>query len=183
GGESLWSQLLMRAVTGSDAADHLTIQPLHYDLITWEEWTRLHPDTLVLNRDMSMAGRYQEASPKPYFEVQNELRFPVSPKPTISKALPLKTPIVVVQTPTSRRLYTLRYLANKARESQSASRTWTDAIGDDEIHFQIVGARDDVSVVVTSPTVDSSKLLVTHVFWFAWHAMNPDDSLVDLQSE
>jgi hypothetical protein len=180
GGESLWSQLKMKAITGTDSAKNLVLRPLHYDLVTWEFWSRTHPDTLVINRDMSMAGRYPDAAPKPYFQVENQLRFPVSPPAVADKKLPMKTPIVVVQTPSERRLYTLRYLAKKIAESQSEPRMWTDTIADHAINVQLVGSRDDVSVFVSSDSLEPSELLVTHVFWFAWHAMYPEDELLDI---
>ena len=44
--ESLWSQLLARAVRGPRTGDRLALRPSA--LTTWREWRREHPDTSVL---------------------------------------------------------------------------------------------------------------------------------------
>ncbi len=55
--ESLWSQLLSRAVTGPRAGDRLRVLPA--ENTTWGEWRREHPDTRVLSFATGYAGGYR----------------------------------------------------------------------------------------------------------------------------
>ena len=47
--ESLWSQLMGRAVTGPMKGERLQLIPLEHT--TWSDWRTRHSDTLVLSRD------------------------------------------------------------------------------------------------------------------------------------
>lgn len=75
--ESLWSQILARAVTGKMDGTRLQVLPLM--LTTWSEWQQLHPDTLVLSRQTGYSRDY-ERDPYAGYESSEGVYFPVKRK-------------------------------------------------------------------------------------------------------
>lgn len=59
--ESLWSQVLRRAVTGPMTGARLKVLPS--TLTTWKKWRKRHPGTEVLSRD---TGHVRDYSRDPY---------------------------------------------------------------------------------------------------------------------
>jgi len=72
--ESFWSQALGVAVTGEFAGMQLKTIP--FDVITWGDWKKLHPDTLVLTTD---TGHLRSYATDPYGDYYTDPRiiFPV----------------------------------------------------------------------------------------------------------
>ena len=72
--ESYWSQALGLAVKGELTGKQLNLVP--FDVITWADWTKLHPDTLVLTTD---TGHLRSYATDPYGSYYTEPRimFPV----------------------------------------------------------------------------------------------------------
>jgi hypothetical protein len=80
GGESLWSQLLARAVTGPDAAAGRRLTLLPCSVTTLGEWKRRYPETSVLAPDPVFLKQYPREPYAPYFGSETP-RFPVEPYP------------------------------------------------------------------------------------------------------
>lgn len=78
GDASLWSQLLGRAVAGPAVGARLTRLPA--SLLRWDEWLRLHPDTLVVRPRAELEQRYSRNPYGPY-RMTGHPRFPVVPSP------------------------------------------------------------------------------------------------------
>jgi len=72
--ESYWSQALGLAVKGDLSGYKLNLIP--FDVITWGDWKKLHPDTLVLTTD---TGHIRSYATDPYGNYYTEPRimFPV----------------------------------------------------------------------------------------------------------
>jgi hypothetical protein len=72
--ESYWSQALGMAVKGELSGYQLNLVP--FDVITWGDWKKLHPDTLVLTTD---TGHIRSYATDPYGNYYTEPRimFPV----------------------------------------------------------------------------------------------------------
>jgi hypothetical protein len=75
--ESLWSQILSKAVSGKRVGEALTPIPISHT--TWRDWLAKHPDTLVLSDDTGHFRDYQrdpyagyEESRYTYFAVNNK---------------------------------------------------------------------------------------------------------------
>lgn len=94
-GESLWSQLQARAISGPAAGTRLEILP--FALCRYGDWIRDHPETTVLAPIASEAERYAEDVYGPYVNTET-LRFPVVPLPPAG-TLPLKAPVFVPARP------------------------------------------------------------------------------------
>ena len=72
--ESYWSQALGLAVTGELTGMQLKTIP--FDVITWGDWKKLHPDTLVLTTD---TGHLRSYATDPYGDYYTDPRiiFPI----------------------------------------------------------------------------------------------------------
>ena len=54
--DSYWSQALGMAVKGPQSGQHLNLVPL--DLMTWQDWQTLYPDTVILGTDTGHIRAY-----------------------------------------------------------------------------------------------------------------------------
>ena len=72
--ESYWSQALGTAVKGELTGYELNLIP--FDVITWGDWKKLHPDTLVLTTD---TGHIRSYATDPYgsYYTEPQIMFPV----------------------------------------------------------------------------------------------------------
>lgn len=86
GNSSLWSQLRMEAIAGSQAGKKLAALPMWWGV--WSEWSKLHGDTTVFAGEPSFKDQYKGGGffgvgshpLKRYFE-KGELRYPAAPLP------------------------------------------------------------------------------------------------------
>ncbi len=72
--ESLWSQLLSKAVTGKYRGESLKMLPVKHT--TWADWKYLHPATLVLSKNTGYKRSYSR-NPYSGYEQSQHLYFPV----------------------------------------------------------------------------------------------------------
>jgi len=166
---SLWSQLFGRAVSGPLAGTALAELPSEVTL--WGDWSARHPNTTVLHRNNAMASRYKDATPTPYFRSEKIL-FPVASMPS-SGTLPIKSRVLAVTVNGQRRVFPIALLAQWAKASDDG-KTFTHELGGVTLHFTVDGVNETATVTASDP---NAKLLVTPAFWFAWHAMHPDDDV------
>ncbi|HIP77516.1 MAG TPA: DUF3179 domain-containing protein, partial [Kiloniellaceae bacterium] len=73
--ESLWSQILMQAVSGPRKGERFDPLPLEHT--TWQDWRERHPDTRVLSRDTGHRRDYDRGAYGDYAQSKG-LYFPVS---------------------------------------------------------------------------------------------------------
>jgi hypothetical protein len=185
GGESLWSQLLAKPVSGREVELGTDLTPLPYDLVTWTDWSERHPDTTVVDRDLSMAQRYKDAAPTQYFR-SDKILFPVRPLADAppSGPLDLKTPVLAVITSEGRHVYPIPFVLHKAQPRTAGSDIveWSDTIGDGNGArvLRFIGDRKAKTLRVESEPPDPSMLAI-NCFWFAWHAMHPDDVIASAE--
>jgi len=161
GTESLWSQLLGRAVTGPAAAAGRELRMLPSELVQWGDWLERHPDGTVIVPDEARFKHYQETSYRPYF-VTPELLFPVRPE-VPADGLGAKARCVVVLPDDGEPLvYPVPFIAARADDGG----VWKD--GALTFHYT---QQPDVVRVTTGP--DEAPVLVVPCLWFAWYAMHP----------
>ena len=165
---SLWLQLDGRAISGPAAGTKLTRIPA--ERMTWAQWIELHAQTTVLDRNLSMTERYKDAAPTRYFN-SDELWFPVRPMPS-ENSIPAKTSVLAVIAGESRRVYPVSFVINKAYQSGDKPGEWSDQLGSTTVRF--ICDRQNQTVRVQS----ESPIEVVQAYWFAWHAMHPDDQLI-----
>jgi hypothetical protein len=169
GGESLWSQLGARAVSGPAALDGDRLTELPYVVTSWGEWLLRHPDTTVIDRDPGLIKkRYSKSTPTEYF-LQGRVIYPVRPLPPEGGLQPLSR-VLALELDGDRRVYPLIEI----RERSEAGETVTDTIGGVPVTFEFDAASG--TALVLAPA-DAPMPAVRHAAWFAWHAFHPDDAL------
>ncbi|MBN1341766.1 MAG: DUF3179 domain-containing protein [Phycisphaerae bacterium] len=165
-GESLWSQLQMRAVAGPAAQRGLKLSALPCELTPWADWKNRHPDTTVLSANTGFARDYRRNPYSRYF-ASDRLMFPVSPRPDGRAGLRNKDKLVVVKIGDSMRAYPVRTVARGA-----GSRGWIeDTLQDKRVRLIHTGASDTVRIEF--PDALDGHASVMYTFWFAWYAMHP----------
>lgn len=170
GGEALWCQLLGRSITGPNAGTQLTIIPSQRT--TWATWLETHPETTVVNRNKAFARRYKHAAPKPYMN-SNELIYPVDPMPP-AEGPSAKTPVLVVIANAKRRVYALPFLITQIEQAG----TWSDTVGGVEFTFDSADVKSQTVRVQAADADQSEDIATLHAYWFAWHALYPEDEVV-----
>ena len=165
-GESLWSQLLARAVAGPAAAAGRALDPLPLSVTTWGEWLDRHPGTTLLAPDPRMAANYKR---EPYVSYLGSdlLRFPVAPLPPPGGP-PLKTPLVAVRTAAGFAAVTFPAIAARA----GTDGRWTATVDDVPLIFEYRSRPESVSAT----TPDGEPAAAFYSFYFAWYATHRDDT-------
>jgi len=161
-GESLWCQLLGRAVTGPRADRSLTV--LNVTLTNWARWLANHPRTTVLKRDPRMIKRYQETSYETYFR-SGGLMFPVTAPSDLTDAPAPKDRIIAVTAGDTRGVYLANEIFGKG--------TWQTQLDDTRLRFSAPPGSATVTVRTDPPGLPMTSI---YAFWFAWHAMYPQDT-------
>lgn len=179
GNEMLWCQLTGRPISGDASAIKSSLSILPCEVTTWADWSTQHPETTVVDRNLEMYERYKDAAPTQYFN-RPDILTPVSPM-VDADTMPAKTRVLAVITSEGCRVYPLPYVLSQARpiaESSSDSPAdlleWTDTLGTRTLRF--LGDRKAGTVRVECDPPDGSMFSI-NAFWFAWHAMHPNDAL------
>jgi hypothetical protein len=165
-GESLWSQLQMRAVSGPAAKKGLTLTVLPAELTTWADWKNRHPKSTVLSLKTGFARNYRRNPYSRYFD-SDRLMFPVRPRPERRAGLRNKDRLVVVKMGQATRAYPVRTVARLA-----TSGDWIeDTLQNSRVRLTYLDASDTVRVELPDQGGDHPSVVYT--FWFAWYAMHP----------
>jgi hypothetical protein len=166
GDESLWSQLLARAIAGPAAGARHTLAVLPASLSRWQRWLAAHPDTTVIEPDLAMLKRYARDPYGNYLRT-GKLRFPVEPTPPPELLAPME-PVLAVRTDDS------EVIVPVALAVQTPGAIERYVPRGTRISFE--PEREPGSYIV----VDPGDAQVIHALWFAWYAHYPesDDLLV-----
>ena len=157
--ESLWSQVLARAISGEQVGKELSMIPIAHT--TWRDWSITHPDTLVMSTDTGYSRDYgrdpyagYEKSRTTYFEVNNEAPETYHPKEVV----------LGLQVDGRFKAYPFIELdrQGKARFSDTLNGTRFDFEWDSE----------NRSIAVSN--ADGEPVAGIQGFWFAWFAFHPD---------
>lgn len=168
-GESLWPQLMARAVTGPSAEKARMLHTLPASLIHWNDWRTLYPTTKVLDRNPQFKKRYKRNPYNSYYG-SDLLRFPVDPTPPPTSAN--KTRIAIVGIEGLHQAYQVAEIGSLADSvgiwrTQFAGRTLT---------FQYRRNPETVYLVPENGVLPVDEVIYS--FWFAWYAIHPDTRLL-----
>jgi hypothetical protein len=173
---SLWSQLLAKPVSGAAVSRNNELRVLPAQLVTWGDWSRRHPQTSVLNRDLRMAARYKDAAPLAYFKSPHLLENAVVRPLPDRNSLAFKTHVIAVRVNDQRRVFKLSDLLNYA----DASGVCAVSVASTMLRFRC--DRESHTAFLENDAPDDGITAVIS-YWFAWHAMHPDDAIYDFENQ
>ena len=162
--ESLWSQLLAKAVTGKYRGTTLKMLPVLHT--TWIHWKDLHPSTHVLSINTGYRRSYNR-DPYSGYEQSRDLYFPVFNK--APKKYHPKEKVLGLVVDTVYKAYPFIELNKQGKNGQSQKKI-TDSINGKS--FTIHWNKKQQSGYITNekgivvPAIQS--------YWFAWYAFHPD---------
>ena len=155
--DSLWSQLLGKAITGPLKGTELTLIPLRHT--TWRAWKSEHPDTLVLSVRTGYSRNYLGTAYRGYDE-SGSLIFPVSHR---DRRYHPKEQVVGIELDGEFKAYPFVELAR------------TSGVIHDTVNgrtIKVVFDAENASAVAFDAA--GKELPSVTGFWFAWVAFHPD---------
>ena len=197
--DTLWSQFLSRGVKGPLTDTSLEVLPALQT--TWQQWLKLHPDTLVLDK----RGRYQSDSYEGYYrggsagilgESNRDKR--LSPKDLVlgvardgdAKAYPFHS---MVNQPIINDFWAGKEILVVFDRISETGAVFERSLGGLSLSFQLVPGdsfliRDQETnstwQVLTGRAIDGplagevlTRLTSNYSFWFAWSDFYPDTQL------
>ena len=160
--ESLWSQLMNKAVTGKHKGSSLTMLPIQHT--TWSDWNHAHPATKVLS-DKTGYWRNYNKSPYGSYNKSTHLYFPVSVK--APKQYHPKENVLGIDINGLFKAYPFIEL-NKHGKQQ-----FNDEI--DDTIVTVYWNKQSQSGRITLE--DKTPIAVIQSYWFAWYAFHPDTQM------
>ncbi len=156
--QSLWSQILSKAISGKQKNTSLTI--ISSSHTSWQQWKKQHPKTLVLSNDTGYQRNYSH-SPYGDYDRNQATYFPVAAK---SKRYHPKERVLGITINGIHKAYPFAELA------LSKTTSINDQIAGKSLHIKFDLANRDGNIT------DSRGNIIPSInsFWFAWYAFHPD---------
>jgi hypothetical protein len=165
GTESLWSQLLLRAVTGPAAAAGARLEALPCALTTWGEWRADWPATTVAVPEPGKGSKYKREPYVSYYG-NDSLRFPVALPPG-DEGRARKEPVVVLADGAG--WLAVPYLAVERAPGRRLPLT----VSGRPVTLSYLDRPARVGVAADGGPVP----LAIYTFRFAWRAVHPNDTV------
>jgi len=157
---SLWSQLMVQAVTGPMKGTRLQQLPLSNS--SWEEWVERHPDTRVLSNDTGYSRNYR-VDPYPNYGRDGKLYFPVT---NSSKKYRRKEIVMGLEIDG-------RFKAYPFKELKKGAGRFDDEFAGEAFSVEFDAKHRTARVL----EADGSEIPTTTAFWFAWYAFHPETDI------
>lgn len=162
--QSLWSQILSKAVTGSMKGNTLTAVPITHT--SWADWRRLQPDTLVLSEDTGFKRDYED-NPYAGYDKREDIIFPVRFR---AQGYHPKEQVLGLKINGKAKAYPFLELAKGAGESPY--------IVKDSIEGQNITVRfDKKHKSAQAFDAQGNQIAGVTLFWFAWYTFNPQTAI------
>lgn len=155
--ESLWSQIMRKAISGEMKGTSLDQLALTHT--TWRDWRERHPDTLVLSTDTGHARNY-DRSPYAGYEKTPRVFFPVNNKN--AKYHP-KELVMGLKIGEQTKVYPFAELSK-------GPSVVNDSFAGRSLRIEF-DARNRTGRIVDQL---GEEIPTTIAYWFAWAAFNPD---------
>lgn len=162
---SLWSQLMMQAISGKMKGNKLSF--IDSEHTTWQAWKEQHPDTKVIS---NKTGHSRDYSRNPYqgYTSTPTLFFPVTSE---SDALPAKKQVLGVEVDG-------KFIAYSFSDLTKAGTTLEDNFNG--VDYTIAFDSPNRSAKIVSST---KPIIYITTFWFAWYAFHPETELYQTKSQ
>ena len=158
--DSLWSQMMHQAVSGSAKGTRLEQIPSSHT--TWGEWLKRHPDTLVLTTNTGVSRDYNR-NPYEGYEFMNRIFFPVDNN---DERYHMKETVVGVQINGESKAYPFSELSK-------ATAPIIDQVGGLEIRVKYNAESQSAEICDRN----DQPIASVRAFWFAWIAFHPDSKV------
>jgi len=159
--QSLWSQILSRAVVGPFNGVNLDMLPAAHT--TWRDWKRRYPNTLILSTDTGFRRDYSK-SPYSGYRQSKRLMFPVEYK---NKKYRNKEMILGVTINGVNKAYPFSELA------KSGQAQFTDVIGSKNL--MIKWSKEEQYAEIQDEY--GNEIPSVLAYWFAWYAFYPETQI------
>lgn len=158
--ESLWSQLMSQAISGTYKGRRLTDLPVLHT--TWQDWRTRHPDTLVLSTDTGFRRDYSRGPYETYLK-SPQIMFPVS---AVSKRYHPKEEVLGLSIDGIAKVYPFV-------ELEKSPAAFTDQVGGKTVTVRYDRRHRSAEAF----DEHGERLSGVRTFWFAWYAFNPDTEI------
>ncbi len=159
--ETLWSQILSKAISGKLVGSELKIIPSSHT--SWGAWKKKHPNTQVLSTDTG-AGRNYNRSPYGDYNKGQETYFPLEFR---SKKYHPKERVIGVTINGKHKVYPFSELA------KLKSNVLKDEFAGQQLQLNFDAENRDGRIKGASGNILPS----INTFWFAWYAFHPDTKI------
>jgi hypothetical protein len=154
--ESLWSQLMEKAVSGTLAGQTLNVLPAAR--VKWASWRKQYPETLVLSTETGYLRDYSIDPYKGYYRI-GALMFPVG---NVRKDFSPKKKVLGIKINFQSRAYPLDELS--ARPG-----IHSDKLGGADIQIEV----DSDGQIIAVKDLKGQPVAHIFAYWFAWQAFHP----------
>ncbi|MCK5433335.1 MAG: DUF3179 domain-containing protein [Gammaproteobacteria bacterium] len=155
--DSLWSQLMSKAISGPHKGRRLNSLPVIHT--TWQDWKTRHPETLVLSTKTGF-GRDYSKSPYADYLKSPQLMFPVT---TVSRRYHPKEEVLGIEIGSQFKVYPFIELEKSpAKFSETVN------------GLLIIIQYDSINRSASITDQKGKQLPSVRTFWFAWYAFHPE---------
>lgn len=159
--ESLWSQLLGKAISGKLKGTQLDLLVLHDT--TWKDWLERNPTTDVLSTDTGYRRNYSQ-HPYGQYDLNQAIYFPV--KHSSTRFHP-KERVFGITIGKSHKAYPVSELSKQNKS------VITDTFSGEKISIEF-DTKNQSAVIYNS---QHKALPSITLFWFAWYAFHPETEI------
>lgn len=161
---SLWSQLMVQAVSGSMKGTRLTQLPLSHT--SWREWVERHPQTQVLSNKTGFSRNYR-VDPYPNYGRDGKLYFPVSQSSSLYRRKEVVMGLEIDG----------RFKAYAFKELKKGEHSFDDEFAGERFVVEFDSKNRTARII----KADGAEIPTTMAFWFAWYAFHPETDIYTAQ--
>jgi len=154
--DTWWTQIDGKAIVGELTGRELS--EISIDTVTWRQWKKGHPDSVVLSRDTGFSRNYGRDPYGSYYE-DSFLMFPVE---NDDQRIHPKTVIFGIEVEGVYKAYKEQDVIRKGAFEDSVS----------GVRVRI--SRDEAGIVTFTDLDSGREIVKERDFWFAWYAFHPD---------
>jgi len=161
---SLWSQLMMEAISGSMKGSKLNF--IESENTNWAGWLAQHPDTKVLSTKTGHTRNYQN-NPYAGYTRTGTLYFPVTHE---SELLPGKKQVLGIEVDG-------QYKAYSFSDLHKAGTMLEDSFNGVDFTISFDSPNRSAKIIKSS-----QPFIYLTTYWFAWYAFHPETELYEAKS-
>ena len=155
--ESLWSQLMKKAISGPRVGNTLEVLPS--GRVKWKTWQKKNPATMILSDDTGYHRNYALDPYEGYYRIGG-LMFPVG---DVRKDMSAKERVLGIEIDNHAKAYPLEWLSKRPG-------VLTDTVGNQSILIEV----NPDGEVVAIRDAQGKPIPAIYSYWFAWQAFHPN---------